>query len=157
MSVLKRKDISRYKKELLQENHKDPITNHPIKDIVLDHRHSDGYCRGLLDRETNQYLGKLEQNFIRFIRWKFPGAYLPDVLRKAADYLERDPSGNPLHPGWAESEVKKFNRKTKKQQCSALGDLSLGKIVPGITCKARTKQFRDWLYSNENLYYPKIK
>ena len=54
---------------------------------VLDHCHTKGTCRGVIDREINVFLGKIENNCKRY---KVQPEDLPRILRNIADYLEKD-------------------------------------------------------------------
>lgn len=63
-----------YEKVLAYQNGICPITLKEPSSFFLDHRHSDGYLRGLLSMNANKGLGYFNDD--------------PDQLRRAADYLE---------------------------------------------------------------------
>ncbi len=54
-----------------------PQTDKRFTGLCVDHNHSNGDIRGLLCSECNHGLGKFRDR--------------PDILRRAAEYLERDP------------------------------------------------------------------
>ncbi len=144
--VLKRKDIKAYRlQQMVKGDNECPITKVTldVSNAVLDHDHNTGYCRKVIDRNVNQLLGKIESNYKRFIGWRRE-AEMPDILRKLADYIEQDYSGNPLHPGFIDLEIRSFSRENKAVQETALKAQG---ITPGKTSKERTKQFRKWRYS----------
>lgn len=63
----------------------------PIKSAVLDHQHEKGLkgtgnIRGVIDRDINIFLGKLENNCKRF---NISLEDLPTVLRQLADYIDK--------------------------------------------------------------------
>lgn len=97
---LKQKDVATVRNDLLKkQNGICPICKKEIKDPVLDHDHQKrikgtGLCRGVLERNMNSAIGKIENMCSRFgIQQKD----LPFILRNMADYLE-SPQTNYLHP-----------------------------------------------------------
>lgn len=90
---LKQSEIKILREKILQEqNNICPITNKTILNPVLDHEHKKrlggtGLIRSVIDRTTNIFLGKIENNCKRYgISLK----ELPNILRNIADYLEND-------------------------------------------------------------------
>jgi hypothetical protein len=76
---------------------------------VLDHDHSTQYVRGVLHRQTNVVLGKIENLWKRYLAWWYTGD-LPTFLRKTADYLERDKDTRYYHPHWIKKAKTEFNK-----------------------------------------------
>ena len=72
MKILKnQKELKKYREQLLnKQDYLDPITGAKITNASLDHSHSTGFCRKVLSREANLFLGKLENAYIRYIKWK---------------------------------------------------------------------------------------
>ena len=68
MRVLKQKDVKSFREKYNPKI--DPITRQKIQNPVLDHDHDLGFCRGVLDRDTNQFLGKVESAYKRFLKHK---------------------------------------------------------------------------------------
>lgn len=148
MKMLKRKDIKAYKtQEIKVKGNLCPVlkVSLEVSNTVLDHDHTTGYCRQVIDRNLNQLLGKIESNYKRFIGVKMQlNNPLPHLLRNLADYIEKDYSRNPLHPSWIDLEIRRFGRENKAVQETAL---KANGITPGKTSKERTKQFRKWRYN----------
>ena len=150
--VLKRKDIPKYKQQCIESQGAHcPLTMTLLipANTVLDHNHTDGAVRQTIDRNCNQYIGKIEQNYKRFLGYRPGMVPLPVLLRRIADYLETDYTKNPLHPGHIDLSIRKFSRLNKKAQDALL--LQEG-ITPGSTSKERTKQYKLHWYREDNLY-----
>ena len=80
-------------------------------DPVVDHDHSTGEIRGVISRQANSLLGKIE-NYARGLKGN---RTLPAILRACADYLERNPTGV-LHPTGYRQLYKRFARLPKAEQ-----------------------------------------
>lgn len=53
---LKQKDLAKYRElKLREQKNIDPITKRVITDPVLDHDHSTGFVRNVLQREVNSF------------------------------------------------------------------------------------------------------
>lgn len=95
------KDVQRIRELLLKEqNGLDLLTGLPIpeKKQVLDHRHDDEqFVRGVIHRNTNSALGRIENTWLRDLSWWYPFS-LSEFLRKTADYLERTVDTRYRHP-----------------------------------------------------------
>lgn len=151
MSVLKSKDIKKFREEWLKLNDVDCITGAKIEKPVLDHDHSLGNVRSVLDYNSNQFLGKIETAWKRF-GYKFKKEDLPRVLRSIALYLERDYKNNPLHPRFVSLGIKKFGRMKSVDQITVL--LGVGFTEEDIpkTSKERTKLYKKWIMSEKHIY-----
>ena len=82
----------------------DPITKLPcdFNETVLDHDHRLQFCRDALHRQSNSFEGLCFNAYRRCIEWQGSRGEIsfPQVLRNLADYIEKDYSHNPYHPGW---------------------------------------------------------
>lgn len=97
MKRLKQNDIPQYRKILLDKQHgKCGITGLPIKSPVLDHDHSSGHVRAVLEREINSFEGKVVNAYRRFGRHL--GVPIGELLTGLLRYWDRDYSNMPLHP-----------------------------------------------------------
>lgn len=140
------KDKSEVRKKLYDEQGGiDKLTGLPLeyKDSVLDHSHETHYVRYVIHRQSNAFLGKLENNFNRMIKWWYNGT-LPDLLRKCADYLELLHDSRYLHDGWLKSCQTKFNALNEKQKSQVLKNMA---IEDGANGKQRKELFRKGLLS----------
>jgi len=151
MQILKQKDLKKYRERWISNKDYDPLVQSKIINSVVDHNHKTGLIRGVIDRETNQYIGKLEQNFIRFIHWKFPDVFLPDFLKRIADYLMQDYRSNPIHPVFVQKQIKKFSRLSLDNQKSILLK-ECGYLQVGKDKKENTKLYRSFLMRESNIY-----
>ena len=154
MKVLKAKDVPKLRRKWQKEQlGKDAaLDKYDIQNPTLDHDHTTGYCRGVLDREVNQFLGKVESAYKRFLRYK--GIQLPGALRGLANYLEDNRSPEEiLHPKSVSLAIRKFSRLTEGQQISKL----IPSGLPPSTFldkskRERTKLYRKFLTRKSNIY-----
>lgn len=118
-----------------------PVLGCEIDDPCVDHDHVDGGIRGVLSRNGNTLIGKIENHWICFCAEKARKS-LPDALRAAADYLEGQPTY--LHPKGATDLVKRFQRYGKKTQLALCP-----KSAQGKNKQERAKIYRKQLTSNK--------
>lgn len=110
----------------------------PPKQHVLDHAHDDKqYVRGVLHRQSNACLGKIENLHTRYLSYWYPGK-LSDFLRQCAAYLEKQEDTRYRHNGWLKKVKTLFNQLNAKQQDKVLVDLGYEK---GNNSKARKEIF----------------
>lgn len=111
---------------LEQQERKDLLTGLPLKweDSVTDHNHKTHYVRGVIHRQSNAVLGKIENLWTRYLKYWYNGT-LSEFLRKAADYLERPDDTRYVHPGWLKAMATKFRSLTEKEKAHVLN--SMGK------------------------------
>lgn len=106
------KDVLEVRRILYKEqNGLDKLTKLPVefKDTHTDHSHDDEQLvRGVLFKQTNMVLGKIENLQARYLYW-FDGS-LSEFLRLCADYLDQEKDTRFRHPGW----IKKVNTLFRK-------------------------------------------
>jgi hypothetical protein len=109
---------------LLEQNGKDKLTGLQLnpKDSVTDHNHKTHFVRGILHRQSNAVLGKIENMWTRYLKYWYNGT-LSDFLRKAADYLELPDDKRFVHPGWLKAMVTKFRALTEKEKADVLSGM----------------------------------
>lgn len=102
----------------------DALTGLPldIKDSVCDHDHKTQYVRGILHRQSNALLGKIENLYNRYLSWWYNGS-LADFLRQAANYLDRKHPTEYVHPGWLKRVQVDFKKLNAAQQSIVLEKL----------------------------------
>lgn len=137
------KDVQKVREKLYREQEGiDPIAGLPIpqKQAVLDHDHSTNFVRGVLHRQTNAFLGKLENAYIRYIKWWYVGT-LSEFLRGCADYIEKEHPKEYLHPAFIKSLQVQFNKLNEKQKQNVLSHYGLEKGCNGNQRKVIFKKF----------------
>ena len=82
-----------------------PILASQKDDWVVDHDHQTGMVRGVISRQANSLLGKVENFYIRMC--KGDKEDLPGVLDAMATYLEQE-TLDVLHPVGLTQLTKKF-------------------------------------------------
>jgi hypothetical protein len=90
-----------------------PILERVTDDLVVDHDHINGEIRGVISREANTMLGKIE-NIHRSI-CKGDPKDLPEVLLNTAKYL-RAPASGILHPVGIKQLTSRFKRNLSKHE-----------------------------------------
>ena len=116
------KDVARVRDKLKKEqNGIDPITRLeiPDKQSVLDHCHDSQFVRAVLHRQTNAVLGKIENAYIRYIKWWYDGT-LSNFLRGCADYLDKEHEQKYLHPAFIKKLQVQFNKLNEIQKQNVL-------------------------------------
>tara|TARA_R110002153_G_C13159817_1_gene482931 strand:+ start:428 stop:886 length:459 start_codon:yes stop_codon:yes gene_type:complete len=102
---LKHNQIAQFREDFTPEEC--PVLLRESNDWCLDHDHQTGLVRGVLSREGNSLLGKVENFYLNMCRGK--KSDLPIVLRAMADYLDF-PAMNVMHPVGLTQLVKRFGR-----------------------------------------------
>lgn len=120
------KDTTRIRELLLKEQEGlDLLTGLPIpeKQAVTDHKHdSEQFVRGVLHRQSNASLGKLEGIWTRYLSYWYPYD-LPTFLRQSADYIEKfdkEPDTRYRHPNWQKKVRTLFNSLNSSQMKQVL-------------------------------------
>ena len=141
-------DVKKVREELLAEQGGvDALTGLPLsaKDAVTDHNHKTHHVRGIIHRQANAVLGKIENMHNRYLKFWYNDT-LSNFLRKCADYLERGDDKRWLHPGWLKATCSKFNSLSEPKKKLVLQ--SLGK-PEGQNAVARKAAFKDALMSRQ--------
>ena len=92
------------------------------KEAVLDHDHKTHLARGVLHRQSNVVLGKIENMWGRYLKFWYNGT-LPQFLRQCADYLEKGSHKHIIHPGWIKGSLVRFNKLTEGHKRLVLSHL----------------------------------
>lgn len=144
-------DVKKVREKLLKEQgHKDLLTGLKLdtKDAVCDHSHKNQYVRGILHRQSNAVLGKIENLWTRYLSYWYKGT-LQEFLRKAADYLDREVDTRYLHPGFIkklETEFNKLNEAGKREILKKLG------VDDGKNAAERKIKFKKEILSRKHTY-----
>ena len=93
-----------------------------VSDSVCDHDHKTQFVRGILHRQSNALLGKIENLYNRYLSWWYCGT-LADFLRKTADYLDKKHPEEYVHPAWLKRVTIDFKGLTAAQQTKVLQEL----------------------------------
>lgn len=144
-------DVKRIRDQLAKEqDNKDALTGLelPDKQKCLDHDHQSQFVRGVLHRQVNAALGKLEGVHTRYLKHWYEGT-LPDFLRQAADYLEKEQDTRYVHPGWLKKAQTMFNTLSEGNKKAVLE--ALGKSQGGNSTE-RKKIFKSALMTRKFTY-----
>lgn len=120
---LKNKDLLPLRKKLeKKQNNLCLICEKELSSPVLDHQHKKrikgtGLIRGVLCRQCNVMLGKVENNCVRY---SIKQNELPFILRNMANYLERKHLPY-IHPSEAPKQ-KKLKKSSYKKLAKIIGD-----------------------------------
>lgn len=119
------KDVAEIRAILLKEQKgKDLLTGLPLdtKDAVCDHNHESQYVRGIIHRQSNAVLGKIENMWKRYMAWWYTGT-LPLFLRNCADYIERKEDTRYVHPAWIKQLSIQFGKLSSANQIKMLDEM----------------------------------
>ena len=119
-----------------------PILDIKTDDWVLDHDHQTGMVRGVISRQANSLLGKVENFFFRMCKGK--KEELPNTLEAMAAYLEQE-TLDVLHPVGLVQITKKFTSSlTAKEQELFLEGMgaSTEQILDCTNAKERQKLYK---------------
>lgn len=111
MSYIPQHKLAEWRKN--NSDGKCPILIRKTSDLVVDHDHITGEIRGVISREANTMLGKIE-NIYRSICQGDP-EQLPLVLLNIVEYLQKDASGI-LHPVGLRQLSSRFKRNLKMDE-----------------------------------------
>jgi hypothetical protein len=101
-----------------------PIFECSLEDPVLDHNHNTGMVRGVLNRQSNSWLGKIENSWKRF--GSCSTVNLNQALKNVCKYLDKGDL-NYLHPRGAKQLMSRFSRYSKEKQIEMLVDIKCTK------------------------------
>lgn len=141
-SLYSQKDIADVRQLLTKEqDNLDLLTGLPIepKQHCLDHCHSTMRVRGVLARQTNAALGKLERVYLRYLSYWYPHD-LQTFLRSSADYLDLEQDKRWYHSAWQKKIFTLFNKLPTKQQDTVLQYFNQPKGSNSVQRKASFKK-----------------
>ena len=127
------------------EPSKCPILNRETDDWVVDHDHLSGEIRGVISRQSNTLIGKIENIYTSMCKGN--PSELPDVLENIATYL-RQPNSKLFHPVGLKQLCNRFkNNLRKSDQCFLLKEFGAKEIEINAchNINARLKLFRTLL------------
>lgn len=138
-------DIRRVRDKLvIAQGGIDPITQSQIVTGCLDHAHDETQqVRGVLSREINVLVGKIENCYTRNIKY-WCSKDLPFLLRNIADYLEQKPL-DIIHVGWKKRCYTAFNKLNSKGKDRTLGEF--GRLIVKPNDAKRKLEFKKLLSS----------
>ena len=108
---------------------------------MVDHDHKTGKVRGVVHRQGNALMGKVENYYLRFMA-KMDVGDLRTVLNRIVEWMEANYEHMPLHPDGTKKLISQFRARKAKDQQAFLETVG---IEPAKTGAERTKQFRAWL------------
>ena len=118
------KDVTETRKFLLTEQeNRDACVGIYLtgKRCVLDHAHDDKQLvRGVLDHEVNAFIGKIENSHKRHINYWYKEESLSSMLRKVADYIEKEHDTRFRHPNWKKKLLTRFRKLKAESQIQVL-------------------------------------
>jgi hypothetical protein len=110
-----------------REKHKPancPILGIKTNDWVVDHDHQSGMVRGVISRQGNSLIGKIENFYLGMCKGN--KELLPRTLRSIATYLESDVTQVLHYVGLNQLRNKFKNKLTSAQQYQTLVDMGAG-------------------------------
>ena len=146
-SLFNTKDVAEFRSTLLKEQKGlDALTRLPLdtKNAVLDHNHETDTVRGVIHRQANAALGKIENLYKRYLSYWYPGSFR-EFLDRAADYIERDGGhvdGTVYHPAWIKRVQRTFCKQPALTQNEILIDMGVQKGSLPRNSDGRKKAFR---------------
>jgi hypothetical protein len=148
------KDVQQVREQLLiEQDGYDKLTFSKIlpKQACLDHNHDTLLVRGVLNRQANAALGKLEGVYTRYLSYWYTGT-LSNFLRQAAEYLERPDDTRWRHPHFLKKLKTAFNKLPEGEKSKALKNLG---YEDGKNSKERKEIFSKVIL-DRSLGYEKI-
>lgn len=119
-----------------------PILGIKTDDWVLDHDHQTGFVRGVISRQANSLLGKVEKFY--FNMCSGDKEFLPVTLEAMAAYLEMS-NTSLLHPVGFRQLYRRFSKLTKQKQVDTLLELGVNNelIADCKNSKDRTEIYKE--------------
>jgi hypothetical protein len=137
MAYIRQKDLAQYREDNRPEVC--PIAGTSDFDPVVDHCHKSGFIRGVICREMNALLGRIENQYWRLSNGARKKS-LPQMLRAMADYLENQPAKD-VHPVGYRQLYKRFMYLPAHEQRKAIADAG-GCFLKAIDCKNAAERQR---------------
>lgn len=155
------KEISKYRDEiLLDQQGVCAILGEVMEKPCLDHDHFDGKVRGVIGSTINLFEGGVQKLWSKHMEDK-TSLTMSEVLRRMADYLERDYSNNKFH-GEIVADLKRYLKRIKKETIAKNGlerynveiseDLDKGEMIE-LYVKAFVKELEgSYLYERRTAF-----
>lgn len=110
------KELAQLREELLtQQRGLCAVTGKPTTSPVVDHSHSDGVIRGVLDSQANMLEGRYLSLFNKSKIGVKYNLTFPEFLINLGIYLQKAPTETRLHPKHMEAFRKKVKRWRKEE------------------------------------------
>ncbi len=123
MPYLSQRKIKEYREE--NKPSRCPILNIKTDDWVVDHDHQTGFVRGVISRQANSLIGKIENFYLGMCKGE--KRKLPTSLECISFYLKHS-NTNQLHHVGLNQLTKRFkNRLTSEEQVDTLVDIGATK------------------------------
>ena len=138
--------IAKFRKENTPD--KCPIFECSLGDSVLDHNHDTGMVRGVIHRQSNSWLGKIENSWKRF--GSCSNVNLKKALHNVCNYLDQGDL-NYLHPKGSKQLISRFSRYSKDEQIEILKEIKCTKkqIKSCQSSEERSLLYRTKLVQNK--------
>lgn len=135
------KDVQKERDRLVKlQNGIDPILGEPfVETVCLDHDHETMHVRAALNRNVNAFEGKVVNAYTRCLKW-LTDVPLPVILRRLADYYERDYTSNPYHPSFNKKLQVEFNKLKEAEKDRVLNQFGYESGKNGADRKAIFKK-----------------
>lgn len=119
------KSIAAYRDELLsRQGGVCAILGEAIQIPCLDHDHYDGKCRGVIGPHLNLFEGQIQKLWSKHMEGR-TSLTMSEVLRRLADYLEKDHSDMKFH-GEVVAELKRSLKRWTKETIARNGLANFG-------------------------------
>lgn len=153
-SLYSTKDVTRVRTQLLTEQEGcDKLTGLPIPkgQEVCDHNHKTQYVRGVLHRQSNAVLGRIENLWTRYLSYWYNGT-LSQFLRQAANYLEKPDDERFVHPAWIKRLSIDFSKLSTEKQKQVLCNMQIeAKSNAAARREVFTKELKSKQYTFEQV------
>tara|TARA_R100000657_G_C4539190_1_gene16366 strand:+ start:26 stop:475 length:450 start_codon:yes stop_codon:yes gene_type:complete len=146
MAYLSQNKVKEYRRKHMPRSC--PVLRIKTNDWVLDHDHQTGMVRGVISRQANSLLGKIENFYLGMCKGRKED--LPKTLRAIAKYLEKEAT-DVLHPVGLIQLTKRFkNSLTASEQALELESIgaSADEINKCKNQKHRSELFRKIIKQN---------
>ena len=143
------KELKEVRKQLFDEQEGKCLLTHAeiqFEKSVLDHDHKTDYVRGVLHRNVNSALGRIENLYTRELSWWYTGT-LSSFLKECAEYLNKKQDTRFIHSGFLKTLKIMFNKLSEGQKDAVLVSLGSDKGKNGVE---RKKLFNDVLLSRKH-------
>lgn len=166
IQLYNQKDINTVREQILNDQNECCLITDVLlqsKDAVLDHDHETMFVRGVIHRQANAALGKIENIYKRYLAHWYNGD-LTDFLADAIEYIDGTRFNQTYyHPHWikkCKTEFNKLNEREKSLVLKRMGiettlnnskerKLAFGKAL--MTKKYKYKTVMNWIkHENES-------